>query len=291
MKNKVVSLLKSALAIGIFLLMQTVCGILYRILYVPLYYLTEPLYSSCANPAAVFADDFLLILTALSDILTVAVFAVLFMVMEKRFSAELGIRRLSGCDTVVCAALGFGVCIALSLLLAVLPLPEQWFSSYSDASGTISEATLPAQLFCSVLTAPFAEELVFRGYIHTRLKRAFPTWCAALFSALLFGAVHGTLLWFFYTAALGLLLCFVYERFSSLWASVLVHMFFNLCGAVLADYPNLLLILLTGGYLLVFGFANLPPRKKASPENISRDFPKKKKSIFTIEESEDIHNA
>ncbi|MGM9625114.1 MAG: lysostaphin resistance A-like protein, partial [Eubacteriales bacterium] len=101
---------------------------------------------------------------------------------------------------------------------------------------------------------------------YTRLKRGLPQrgmgiFFAALISAVIFGALHGTLLQLFYTVPMGLLLCFVYDRYKSLWASVLVHMAFNLCSFIMSYYVIDTVYMFgvfacIGIYLTVFGFVS-----------------------------------
>lgn len=118
------------------------------------------------------------------------------------------------------------------------------------------------------LTAPFAEEIAFRGVILEQLTRYFNRWTGIIGSALLFGLVHllnGELT---LTSALqlvlsgtlmGLLLALICVKEHSIWASYTVHACYNFIGDIIPaqvsithDWPFELIFknshqLITGG--------------------------------------------
>ncbi len=126
------------------------------------------------------------------------------------------------------ALLGVSLMPLLLVALACLPLPEQWLLSYEESSSLLMNEP-PVQLFIlTVLIAPTAEELLMRGLVYPNLRKALPKVPAMLICAVLFGALHGDLLWFLYASLFGLLLVWVLERSSSLAPCILMHMAFNL---------------------------------------------------------------
>lgn len=50
-----------------------------------------------------------------------------------------------------------------------------------------------------------------------------PTVIAAIFSAVIFGIMHGEIIWMLYTFAVGLMLVWVFEKTKSLLACIVVH--------------------------------------------------------------------
>ncbi|MBV8601833.1 MAG: CPBP family intramembrane metalloprotease [Candidatus Eremiobacteraeota bacterium] len=86
---------------------------------------------------------------------------------------------------------------------------------------------LDLMIAVAVLVAPFAEELVFRGFIFNaiRVRASFPV--AATLSGLLFGAAHGEAAGILPLAAGGFVLASVYARTGSLWSSIVAHGSFN----------------------------------------------------------------
>jgi len=84
-----------------------------------------------------------------------------------------------------------------------------------------------------VLTAPIAEEVLFRGMIFAGLNRAWGFWPAALGSGLLFAVAHAQSGLIIPFTLVGVTLAYVYRRAGSIYASMSVHFLFN-CISFLA---------------------------------------------------------
>jgi membrane protease YdiL (CAAX protease family) len=74
----------------------------------------------------------------------------------------------------------------------------------------------------TVVAAPVAEELVFRGYLLGALQLVLPGWAGLVATAAIFGYVH-TLPCALPIALLGLFLGWLRQRHGSLWPSILAH--------------------------------------------------------------------
>ena len=105
---------------------------------------------------------------------------------------------------------------------------EQAVDLLKTAHGSM--ALLFSLLAC--VFAPFVEEFVFRGFAFNACLRYLPFAGAAILSALLFGAVHGSLSAFVPLSAAGLVLAVVYYRTGALSASMISHAGFNLISVV-----------------------------------------------------------
>ena len=77
------------------------------------------------------------------------------------------------------------------------------------------------------LFAPVCEEVVFRGYLYPVAKKFSGPWVAALCSALVFSAAHGSMAALFPLFIFGLVLVALYEWTGSIWAPISVHFLFN----------------------------------------------------------------
>lgn len=142
--------------------------------------------------------------------------------------------------------------------LFFLLLPEAWVENYAEAAASL-EGTGAVLALATVVLAPITEEVIFRGYMLSRLQRALPGWVSILVSAALFGACHGHPVWIAYAFVLGLVLGFLALRCGSILPSIAAHLVFNAIGHFLpgllpentGDLP-VALILLAVGLILCF---------------------------------------
>ena len=87
--------------------------------------------------------------------------------------------------------------------------------------------------FAAVFVAPVCEEVVFRGYLYPAAKRFAGPWVAALCTALMFSAAHGSMAALLPLFVFGLVLVALYEVTGSIWAPVAVHFLFNAATVVI----------------------------------------------------------
>lgn len=215
-----------------------------------------------------FFSDITSLATIVSCVLLYVLLFLFFAVRRKWLHHETGFCVMPAAGQVLTGTVsfGFGLCILMNFMISFLPFPAEWIEQYEEQASWLIEDSAVSLFFATVIFAPLAEELIFRGLVYTRFKRGLPqrrmgVFAAALISAVIFGALHGTLLQLFYTVPMGLLLCFVYDRYGSLWASVLVHMAFNLCSFIMSYYVIDTVFIfgafaLIGIYLTVFGFVS-----------------------------------
>ena len=122
---------------------------------------------------------------------------------------------------------GVAANIWFSLMLGLIPWPETWVEEYLDASAAITSSSLPIELLTVVLLAPLVEEILFRGMVYRYLSMALPAGAAILFQGMLFGGMHGTMIWIAYASILGCIIGYVRSRTGSLHATILMHIGFN----------------------------------------------------------------
>jgi uncharacterized protein len=74
-----------------------------------------------------------------------------------------------------------------------------------------------------VALAPACEEIFFRGVLFRVLRVRMTFWLAAAIDGVLFGLVHGVNAAFPILVILGVVLCWVYERSGTLFATIAIH--------------------------------------------------------------------
>lgn len=133
---------------------------------------------------------------------------------------------------IYCAIAGILACVAGSILVTITQI-GQVFEGYDDVSQNIFSQSFILQLVALGLITPFVEELVFRGLIYNRLKDYATIHTAMLASSVIFGLYHGNLIQGVYGFVMGLLMCFVYEKYHTLAAPLICHGAANLISIVL----------------------------------------------------------
>ncbi len=102
----------------------------------------------------------------------------------------------------------------------------QFIGKVVAGSGTFREK-IPLFLFV-VLVGPLGEEIIFRGFIFSSLRRYSGFGTAALISAVIFGMFHFQLSLFIPIAFMGYVFSFVFERTRSIIPSCIAHVAWNL---------------------------------------------------------------
>lgn len=104
------------------------------------------------------------------------------------------------------------------------PGAHELLTRMSDASGSISQILMIAG---ALVVAPLWEELFFRGFLQSVLRRVLDRpWLVVMISSALFASIHE--LWsapaiFVLAVALG----YAYERTGNLWVPICMHVLFN----------------------------------------------------------------
>lgn len=104
-----------------------------------------------------------------------------------------------------------------------------------EAIESPSEMSMTVSMFLyASLGAPLAEELVYRGFVMKSLQKYGKVF-AIVFSAVLFGAMHGNVMQSIYAFFAGLVFGYVAMEFSLKW-SVILHMVNNMLFGDLLSY-------------------------------------------------------
>lgn len=130
-------------------------------------------------------------------------------------------------------SLQFFVSSALQLAYLAAPLLLHNYRRLIEASGL--QAFSSIALFITAVAAPVGEELLCRGVIlHCAQKAAGRFWMANIIQAVAFGVMHMNWVQALYAFTVGLVLGLFYHRYGSLWASIALHIVFNVSGVILA---------------------------------------------------------
>lgn len=179
-----------------------------------------------------------------SNVLTIFALWLIFKVRKKKLYQEALLRKVDKKKIVPIVMLGIALSFFVLCVLGLLPIPESILKDYVESSSKITSGVMIIRIFSVVILAPIAEEIIFRGLVLSRLKKAMRPSVAIIISSLLFGLVHGQALWIGYTFIAGVLFAIVAESLKSVSASILLHMSFN-AVSLLGDinFSNLQMII------------------------------------------------
>ena len=170
-------------------------------------------------------------ITIISGCLTLFVLWIFFLIRKKKLTREVNIAKISGKQAAYIIVLG--IALAMTISAGISLLPESWVEAYAEQSQYLVGESVIIMVISNMIVAPVVEEVVIRGLMLTRLKKAMPAVWAVLISSLLFGLAHGQILWICYATLLGVILAVVALKTESLTASILLHMVLNIFGTVI----------------------------------------------------------
>lgn len=151
---------------------------------------------------------------------------------------------------------------AISALYSVMPKASEDYQKLLENSGLTGKVSLLLGLY-TVLLAPIAEELAFRGVSLSILEKQFGFVIANILQATFFGFAHLNFIQGVYAFAVGLLVGYIVHITGSLVTSILFHIAFNTAGLVV---PGLLsgnsfhttsIVLVVSMYIIVLAIKKL----------------------------------
>ena len=174
----------------------------------------------------------------LAGILNLLIYWIVTLIRKKKFYQEVSLRKMNPVIAFPIIFGGVAFNFLMSFLMTIIPFPQAWWSSYEAKSSSLMGGGGITLWIATVIAAPVVEEIVFRGFVFSRLKTGMNKWIALIVTSFLFGCVHGTIIWGTYTFIFGAVLILILERCKSLWACILFHMAFNVVGAASSTWPE-----------------------------------------------------
>lgn len=172
----------------------------------------------------------------------------------------------------VCLGLSLQLLISMCLSTLYPVLPQNLTDQYSELMEQLVGGNIWLSLFVTVLLAPLAEELLFRGVTLKKAQKNMPFLAANVLQAVLFGVYHMNLIQGVYAFVLGMVLGFTANYFHSIWASILLHACVNASAEVLNLLPAAVTDTVVGafgiaavGVVLLFLAAKLYPSARKEP--------------------------
>lgn len=147
-------------------------------------------------------------------------------------------RAFQVCRMLLVIPFGIALCIGVNMLIMISGLP-QLFPAYYQLAESIYQGKLLFEILAVGVLPAMAEELIYRGILYKGFRKFVPVVAANLLSAFVFGLMHMNMVQFVYAFVLGAAFAWVYERYKTLWAPVLMHMSANVFSVLLTEWEPL----------------------------------------------------
>ncbi len=108
-------------------------------------------------------------------------------------------------------------------------------SQYQRTAQVLYAAGFPVQLAVLGILIPVSEEMMFRGILFKRFRESQGFWYSAVCSSIFFALIHTNATQTVSAFLLGLMLAYLYERFGSFKAPVLLHVTMNASSLVFTE--------------------------------------------------------
>lgn len=138
-----------------------------------------------------------------------------------------------------------GILIVLGAILIGMVISAAVGALFPDSAGEASELqasllgdNIISTLIVVALVPAVCEEMMFRGYIFTAFEDKFKPKTAMLIAACLFGVYHMSIVRFFVTAFIGLVICYVAHKSKSLIPGMIMHFINNGLSCITMYYPK-----------------------------------------------------
>lgn len=136
---------------------------------------------------------------------------------------------------------------SILMIYGVATISGQLLALFTDGDSPtlklIQRQMQQSSLFMFVVAAaiiggigPIAEELFFRGYVQTRLRKRWGNAIAIIISAIAFGVFHLDLIQSIFAAAMGVALGYIAERSGSIYPAIVGHVFNNLVAVFISRF-------------------------------------------------------
>ncbi len=184
--------------------------------------------------------DNVMLFNIIAAIICLFVFWLIILLSKTSIKERLDLYPISFKNTWPVLILGVTTNIFISHFIGFLPIPEPLIQEYTEATNLIGDEITLIQVLSVVLAAPILEEILYRGLIMKSLQRGMPLMVALITQAVLFGLMHGQLIWVFYATFLGALLAVIKLKYKSLYPCILLHLSFNAANYVLIPLYNIM---------------------------------------------------
>ena len=175
------------------------------------------------------------IVLLINAILAMVVFLVVMKIRKHSFLEEVSLKKVSAKTILLAVAVAIGSIAFLNHSLDILPIPESLVEGMIEGNEELSNIPLWQSILATSVVVPILEEIVFRGFMFSRLDKAMPTWIAVIITSAVFGLVHGQALWAVWAALVGVVFNIVRIKTGSILPTMIIHILNNSYSTICSE--------------------------------------------------------
>lgn len=166
------------------------------------------------------------LISVISGVVALLIILIIFKARHKNFREEINIKPIRLISIPIIILMGISLNLLIQILISCLPIPLELMESYSQASQFTQDTSIISFLALAIM-APIAEEIFFRGLVLSRFSKSMPIVVSIILQAIIFGLIHGTVLWFSYATIIGLVLGLLAYKQKSILGCMILHFSIN----------------------------------------------------------------
>ena len=120
--------------------------------------------------------------------------------------------------------IAFGISISLIYNITLFHLNNLF---YFTSNFEVSNIPIIVQIICSGILGPILEEIVFRGIVYNKLKTFNKPIISIILTSIIFALFHSDIINAIYAFGVSFILIYLYEKYKTLKAPILMHIFLN----------------------------------------------------------------
>lgn len=179
-----------------------------------------------------YTEQALYLLLAAS-VICIPIFVLLFR-NDRKKEQRIKQKETSVVAWIVLAIMAVTLCFSLNALLGFSGL-DKISQKYQEVAQTLYSGGVLLEIITVGILGPICEELIFRGLMFRRMREYTKPVIAVIASALVFAIYHGNIVQGVYAFVLGIVMAVCYQRFQTLWASIVIHVAANITSVCLTE--------------------------------------------------------
>ena len=215
----------------------------------------------------------------ISAVLTLLAYFIIEKIKKTSIVREADIRKVSGRYIGLTVLAATGAMFFLNFIIHILPIPSELMGGLSEGMKKLTSYPMWQALLANSLLIPILEEVVFRGYLFSRLSTAMPEIVAALITSVIFGLCHGGIVWAAWAFVFGMIICVFRIKTGSIIPGMIFHIIMNTFSTLVSYTPLLndvsktamTVYTVIGGIVLAAALAVALKSKKAAIEDNTAD--------------------